>query len=164
MVTALGALYFPLETKMSDKLFNLIQEFASLIDSLLTDITLNENEQIEHRRLIHRLESFALSVKGETTLEESPVNQARSLFVQIYRMQLSRGSREVFFEKAEAIEREASNIPYVASLYLNDEELRAIADVVDMETFDHHGLTDTETPLGRACKKLNHLVIKRTYS
>ena len=145
---------------MNIALVSKIEQFAELVNSLYDDILLDPNERLEHKMLRSNLQQFALAVKGEATLEESPANQARSLFVQIYRMQLSRGRREVFFEKAEAIEREASRIPYTASLYLNGDELRAIADAVDSEMFERHGLADIDIPLERARKKLNRLVLK----
>jgi hypothetical protein len=145
---------------MSISLALKLEQFAELVDSLYNEILLDQNERVEHRMLQSTLKQFALSVKGEITLEESPTNLARALFVQICRMSLSRGRRAVFLEKADEIEREASRIPYTASLYLNGDELRAIADALDSEMFDHHGLADIDTPLKRVRKKLNHLVRK----
>ena len=146
---------------MNETLISKLEEFVKLVDSLYDDILLDQNEKVEHKLLQSRLENFALSIKGETTLEESPVNQARALFVQIYRMSLSRGRRAVFFEKTDAIEREASKIPHDPPIYFDKDELSVVAKAA---AYYEYALTvgdDLDEPVNRACQKLKSALVKK---
>jgi len=147
---------------MGNNLLPKLEAFIVLIASLLEDITLPKHERLEHLKLHQFLENFTLVAKGVTTSEESPLNLARSLFVQIYRMSLSRGRRAIFLERADAIEREASQIPYTAALCLDKDELQAISDPVQPEMFTRYryGLQDEDKYLESAYKKLKHLIHK----
>lgn len=143
-----------------------LEAFIELISSLLEDVTLPKHERLEYSKLKRFLENFALAVIDGLTLEESPISLARSLFVQIYRMSLTRSRRAVFLEKADAIEREASKNPYTISLYLDETELREIADIVESEMFTRYryGIADEDRPLERIHEQLKSLLHKLHYS
>lgn len=145
---------------MGNNLLPRLEEFIALITSLIEDMTLPKHERLEHLKLRETLEGFALAIKTEIDLKESPVNLTQSLFVQIYRMSLSRGRRAVFLEKADRIEREANLIPHTASLYLNRDELIMVTKAtVYYESLMRHGI-DSDAPIKRACQKLKNTLAK----